>query len=93
MKKVKYHKNIRAGDKVFVNKDIYRIPNNILNRYIGGHTTPLHTLYASEGEIGTVKCVADFSRSHCFKYAISAQVEMQDKEIKTFRLTSLNKVL
>jgi len=76
----------KAGNKVKVKRDIYRMSNVINGRYTE------EVLYSKEGEVGEI--IEIFYPPNSSAGAASkphAKVSIQN-EIKTFRLTSIEKI-
>lgn len=97
-------KNIVKGHKVRVNKDIHRVSEwknetkEILPGVVVPVQVPTHILYAEKGEEGEVietfrsTCAGGFARGLWYAKVLMFDNTLGKQVVKTFRLTSLERV-
>ncbi len=102
--KVYVVKNIVKGNKVRVNKDIHRVASweeatkETLPGIVVPVQVPTHILYAEKGEEGEVietfrsTCAGGLARGPWYAKVLMFDNTLGEQAIKTFRLTSLEKV-
>ena len=97
-------KKIIVGHKVRVNKDIHRVSEwkNETKEIVPGVVVPVqvptHILYAEKGEEGEVietfrsTCAGGFARGLWYAKVLMIGSTIDKQVIKTFRLTSLERI-